>query len=755
MFWRILLSGLLLFNLQSEASNRGRGNSRDEQRANQGRGAQGASRGGQSGGGRQQDFSSSNQGASSASSNFDSLDVSGGLKKMLKMMMQGKYESGGFDKDSAAAADILLKTTTEYITDDLLLKQQRHIEFPAIIGRDHEARLVLRTLVRSKGKNPVLVGPRGAGKTTIVHKVARMLLEEDYSQHPKFKQSLDHSFVIETSVGQIAGIAKANTPAAQMQSMQDYIQAVQTVEAVTGKKIIVFIDELHTLSPHQQEALKTYMDSSERPIRLIGGSTGTELRASLKNNPAFLRRINEVGVSEESEEVVMKILQGSKIPWIEREYGFQFPEDALEVLIENAIKLFPDKSLVDASLTLAEDIAIDLAERKKNDRKIISMDMVYKYMSQKLGRPVDPLDVDAWDKYENDMRTFLNSKVLHQERMIDDLVDEVMNLLLDISGKGVRSIVIAGPSGSGKTEVVKWLVIFMFKSTSALHYVNGGTMKTGGFALGTEFGTPKGVDTQSKSSGRFMDYLDDPGRGKFGGVVFVDEFEKAHPDYPLRTMQFLDQGKDQGGDGITRRLNGHLVVFASNKIDAIIYPPELSKLSLEESKERSRQFSSEKIQDTFLQVFTQEESGLGPEVFARVHRWTLANQVNEEFATDVVESATLPTFAEAIRKKLKVKIEVSNAFEKILTKSYFVLGMGNRPVVLNTEALLTKLVMEARRQVRPEAGQTLFFDVDPGTEKISVTNKATGKTYPLSTPFRDSLETEAPMMCGQMFTVRN
>ncbi len=590
--------------------------------------------------------------------------------------------TGGQRPDVEEAARIALLATSSFLSDEILEQLRKNEQFE-IFGRDKETEQAIDTLTREKGKNPILVGPRGAGKTTIVQKVARTILEGNLPAHAVYQNELAGAFVIETTPARISRLAKANDNNSQAAALEMYFDAVLTLESKLGIKVILFVDEIHTFGPGQVEAMKPYLDSRTRAIKLIGASTSVEYQNAFKSNPAIQRRFDPIGVSEQSVEEVRKIIMASEKPRTEKRYGFRVTDEAIDVIVNNANRVYPDTSLVDASskmlMTLSSVEARKLGNQRTQRAVEITEGMVYEFIQTKLGYPVNPLDVRALQKYKEDLLKTLNEEVIGQERMVGDITDEWIRLLKN-NRKGVRSALALGPTGVGKSHLGRELAKKVFGSEGAFLEVDANQFKEGSLSTNTFFGAPNGVLSSDKTAGMLFDYLDDPGKGKFGGVILINEAERAHTDFWEKMMEIMDTGRATGGDGKERILGRHLIILTSNRGDLALYPKTIEDWTESEYKAHMDTLTEERLKAVFKEATTgRDQFRLPDPILARIDKFTAA----EPMVPAKIRLIAIQKAQKVIRQveaSFKIKIELDPNVPAEIAKASYQKGLGARPV---------------------------------------------------------------------------
>ena len=633
-----------------------------------------------------------------------------------------------------------LAVKPDYLTDEAIVERRNNSSYQ-VIGREQESNDVIDTLVRTKGKNPILVGPRGTGKTSIASKIAEIILDEAFPQNEAYMRELKGAQMISITPGKISLLAKSDADSSQGAAMEQFLDSVLWLEQKLNTKLILFIDEIHTLSKGQIEAMKPYLDSKRKAIRLIGASTSVEMQNAFKNNPAFLRRLQQIGVAEQSLAEITKIVESAKLPSIKKNYNVSVTPEALEVMIKNSKSIYPDKSQVDAAVTFTEDLAIAqirLNPAHKTEGYVITEDLVYNFIQKRTKFPVNPLDATALTEYGKNLETQLEKKVVGQTRMIKDLTAEWITLLRSHEHRGLRSIALLGKTGTGKSLLGREFAKQTFGSESAFLEIDANNYKNGGLDLNSLFGAPNGVSSSSETAGQLYDFMDDPGRGKFGGVILINEGERAHPDFWERWMEIMDTGRGTGGDGKERPFSKHILILTSNRGDKIVFPQQSEEWSEKEIAEQMARYDSEELKKLFTQKTSGKDTFTLPDpVLARIDMFSLAAPVTKHLALKVSRQK-VQELTEQLQAKYKIKITVDQNVAASIALTSYSPGMGVRPIEKAVERLIGRTVISALASTGITKNETLHLDVVSDNSLLSLrgaaNNKAVLETLPRIKP---------------------
>ena len=212
-----------------------------------------------------------------------------------------------FDKKAEKNFDIKSKRISMLENYGENFQEKDYITNPAI-GRDDQIKQLILILL-TPDKSAVLTGKPGVGKTATVEGLAYRIQKGEVPDILKGYQVIKLNTAALLGTDPITGESKVQT----------------LIDELKDKtKLILFIDEIHTLMGTKGEALdfanmfKPALDRGD--IKVIGATTTEEYERYILRDKAFVRRFQKVELNEPTREENIQILIGT-LPKIEVRTG--------------------------------------------------------------------------------------------------------------------------------------------------------------------------------------------------------------------------------------------------------------------------------------------------------------------------------------------------------------------------------------------------------------------------------------------------
>ena len=478
------------------------------------------------------------------STNLTRLDV---LRYISHQQKEENENSGHFQTKKKK------ESILEKFCENLNAKAQEG-KIDPLIGRQDVLEKTINILGRRRKNNPLLVGDVGVGKTAIVEGLAKAIIEKNTP----------------------SGIADVEILSLDMASLLagtryrgEFEERLKLIikELIAKKKVILFIDEIHTIigagsvagsSLDASNILKPVLAGNE--ITCIGATTYKEFSSIFSKDHALMRRFQKVDVKEVNEKDAIKILQGLQT-YYESFHNVRYTAGAIRKAVSLSARYINERHLPDKAIDILDELGAKVkqkyvVDKEKNKTISIFARDVEIFLSQNMAIPSQKLIGNEKTKLEA-LEGNLKKTIFGQEEAIQKTV---MALQLARSGLGeeakpIGSFLFSGPTGVGKTELAKQLAHFLgisFLRFDMSEYIEKHTVSR-------LIGSPPGY-VGFEEGGQLTEAIK---RNPYC-VLLLDEIEKAHIDLYNILLQVMDYATLTDNNGRKADFRNTILIMTTN-----------------------------------------------------------------------------------------------------------------------------------------------------------------------------------------------
>jgi ATP-dependent Clp protease ATP-binding subunit ClpB len=267
------------------------------------------------------------------------------------MVLSALREVRGTQSVDTENPEATYEALSKYARDLTALARAEKLD--PVIGRDAEIRRALQVLSRRTKNNPVLIGDPGVGKTALAEGIAQRIASGDVPESLKDKRLLQLDLAALVAGAKYRG------------EFEERLKAVLKEVAAEQGRIILFIDELHTMvgagaAEGAQDAANMLKPALARgELRCIGATTLDEYRKHIEKDKALERRFQPVLIEEPAVDDTIAILRGLREKF-EAHHGVIIEDAALVAAARLSHRYIQNRFLPDKAIDLVDEAAAKL-----------------------------------------------------------------------------------------------------------------------------------------------------------------------------------------------------------------------------------------------------------------------------------------------------------------------------------------------------------------------------------------------------------
>lgn len=549
-----------------------------------------------------------------------------------------------------------------------------------VVGREKEISQILSMSFVEGGGRPLLVGPTGIGKFSIILKAAHLLKTTYNSPHIRYK-----------------GIKCLNPHRMEESEEESFSEQIKKsirkcyekneLNLLCIKNIDNLVRKLSTSGEHGEDTHLGFFDNRYPFIATINGDPKdpkTQEIITLLQRHRFEPIYIKESPIEEVEEIVLTMLKehsALKNVVIDKETipfavklsekhirHIPFPIKTIQMLAECSHRLMLER----------------LSTNDNVNQQKVTKENLAKYISIKTDvKTEDLLQNLAYDPSQ--FKEKMLNTIVGQEHAIQVLSQAVTAFKLGLNHKGKPPGVFLfyGPTGVGKTELAKQLSLFLFGKDSLVR-IDGGEFQEP-HSISRLIGAPPGYEGH-ETGGHLTEALHQrPLR-----VVLVDEFEKMHPEVRKIFLHVLDEGRLTDGRGRTVDCTNVFFIMTTNL--------GANLLTLGDKEKESS------VKELLI-------NSLSPELFNRFHAVIPFNAINEAHIPQVI-NVQLKEIQERVKEPAGIDFQWDGELVKYFRSIHFDQSMGMRNLCRTIDQEVTKALVQFLPSRLPFRGTLLMTSSD-------------------------------------------
>lgn len=372
-------------------------------------------------------------------------------------------------------------------------------------------------------RNVALIGPLGAGKSTLVESLAETLMDSQAKLPSSVR--FNQVFMLDASA-----IISATRERGEIEGLVNQL----LVEAFKAKNIILFLDNAElffedgTGSIDLSNLLQPVIEGGG--LKLILAMDEQRYLQIAQIKPALANSLNRIEIKPADQEKTMRIAEERAIP-LEYNSHVIFTYQSLTEAYRLASRYINDVAQPRATLQLLES-SVQQAENGLVTPMSIST-TIEKTLGIKVGGDLSYGNANAEREMLLNLESLIHQRMINQESAVRAVASALRRARAGVRNENrpIGTFLFLGPTGVGKTELAKSLAAAYFGGEDHLvridlnEYVRAEDVAR---LIADGATDPMSLSAQVQ-------------KNPFS-VVLLDEIEKAHPNVLTTLLQVLDEG---------------------------------------------------------------------------------------------------------------------------------------------------------------------------------------------------------------------
>jgi ATP-dependent Clp protease ATP-binding subunit ClpA len=448
-------------------------------------------------------------------------------------------------------------------------------ESPDIFGIGHEEEIdtIVSILGKLSGKNALLIGEPGVGKSSIILGIAQRINHADVPPQLKDKR------IIQLDLNSLTAISQKVSNLEEM-----VIKAVSELEKAGNT--ILYIDEIQQLIStgsndsgyNLANVLLPYILNSKFPI--VGTINYSDYKKYFYSNESLRLSFTNVEIKEISANDALRILE-SKVPSLEKNFDCFITFPALVAAVDISQRYIKDRKLPSSAV---QTIEATCAWAQNNGIQKITAEHVSKAISLQKGINITAIDQEESNRLMK-LEENIRNRVVGQDEAVIAISEALRRARADIRNpnRPIGTFLFMGPTGVGKTYLAKVVAEEFFGGKDNMIRLDMSEYQEVS-SIEKFLGSNSDQELLGQTSISLVDRI----KSTPNSVVLFDEIEKANPRILDLFLQIFDDGILTSSQGETVDFTNAIIICTSN-IGSRILLDSLSQKNVlwEEAKQRA------------------------------------------------------------------------------------------------------------------------------------------------------------------------